>query len=66
MSNYDYDLTILGAGAAGLTIAAGGYLFPHAAGYKVWTEKFREWVAVMNGGVKLSTIASSTHPYPIL
>jgi pyruvate/2-oxoglutarate dehydrogenase complex dihydrolipoamide dehydrogenase (E3) component len=86
--------------------AAGGYLFPHAAGYKVWTEKFRgddrslveeekvgavkllldqkekpigiqilgpdadnilrEWVAVMNGGVKLSTIASATHSYPTL
>ena len=25
-----------------------------------------EWVAVMNGKVKLSTLASSVHPYPTL
>ena len=25
-----------------------------------------EWVAVMNGGVKLSTLASAVHPYPTL
>ena len=25
-----------------------------------------EWVAVMNGGVKLSTVASAMHPYPTL
>jgi hypothetical protein len=25
-----------------------------------------EWVAVLNGGVKLSTLASSIHPYPTL
>lgn len=25
-----------------------------------------EWVAVLNGGVKLSTLASSVHPYPTL
>jgi pyruvate/2-oxoglutarate dehydrogenase complex dihydrolipoamide dehydrogenase (E3) component len=25
-----------------------------------------EWVAIMNGGVKLSTLASSVHPYPTL
>jgi pyruvate/2-oxoglutarate dehydrogenase complex dihydrolipoamide dehydrogenase (E3) component len=25
-----------------------------------------EWVAIMNGGVKLSTLASAVHPYPTL
>ena len=25
-----------------------------------------EWVAVLNGGVKLSTLASAVHPYPTL
>ena len=25
-----------------------------------------EWVAVLNGGVKLSTLASAIHPYPTL
>ncbi len=25
-----------------------------------------EWVAVMNGGIKLSTVASSIHPYPTI
>lgn len=25
-----------------------------------------EWVAVMNGNIKLSTLASSVHPYPTL
>ncbi len=25
-----------------------------------------EWVATMNGGVKLSTLASAVHPYPTL
>jgi pyruvate/2-oxoglutarate dehydrogenase complex dihydrolipoamide dehydrogenase (E3) component len=25
-----------------------------------------EWVAVMNGGIKLSTVASSVHPYPTI
>jgi pyruvate/2-oxoglutarate dehydrogenase complex dihydrolipoamide dehydrogenase (E3) component len=29
-------------------------------------ELISEWVAVMNGGVKLSTLASAVHPYPTL
>ena len=29
-------------------------------------ELLNEWVAVLNGGVKLSTLASSIHPYPTL
>lgn len=29
-------------------------------------ELINEWVAVMNGGIKLSTLASSVHPYPTL
>jgi pyruvate/2-oxoglutarate dehydrogenase complex dihydrolipoamide dehydrogenase (E3) component len=29
-------------------------------------ELISEWVAVMNGGVKLSTVASAVHPYPTL
>lgn len=29
-------------------------------------ELLGEWVAVMNGGVKLSTLASAVHPYPTL
>ncbi|UCH45671.1 MAG: FAD-dependent oxidoreductase [Nitrospiraceae bacterium] len=29
-------------------------------------ELLSEWVAVMNGGVKLSTLASAVHPYPTL
>jgi pyruvate/2-oxoglutarate dehydrogenase complex dihydrolipoamide dehydrogenase (E3) component len=29
-------------------------------------ELVSEWVAVMNGGVKLSTLASAVHPYPTL
>jgi pyruvate/2-oxoglutarate dehydrogenase complex dihydrolipoamide dehydrogenase (E3) component len=35
-------------------------LGPHAG------ELVSEWVAVMNGKVKLSTIASAVHPYPTL
>ncbi|MBC8413551.1 MAG: FAD-dependent oxidoreductase [Nitrospira sp.] len=35
-------------------------LGPHAG------ELISEWVAVMNGGIKLSTIASAVHPYPSL
>ena len=35
-------------------------LGPHAG------ELVSEWVAVLNGGVKLSTIASAVHPYPTL
>ncbi len=35
-------------------------LGPHAG------ELVNEWVAVMNGGIKLSTIASAIHPYPTL
>jgi len=35
-------------------------LGPHAG------ELISEWVAVMNGKVKLSTIASGVHPYPTL
>jgi pyruvate/2-oxoglutarate dehydrogenase complex dihydrolipoamide dehydrogenase (E3) component len=35
-------------------------LGPHAG------ELVSEWVAVMNGGVKLSTLASAVHPYPTL
>jgi len=27
-------------------------------------ELLNEWVAVMNGGVKLSTLAGAVHPYP--
>ncbi len=34
------------------------YQFTHAAG--------SEWVAVLNGGVKLSTLAGAVHPYPTL
>jgi pyruvate/2-oxoglutarate dehydrogenase complex dihydrolipoamide dehydrogenase (E3) component len=29
-------------------------------------ELLSEWVAVLNGGVKLSTVASAVHPYPTL
>lgn len=29
-------------------------------------ELISEWVAVMNGGIKLSTLAASIHPYPTL
>ena len=29
-------------------------------------ELINEWVAALNGGMKLSTIASSVHPYPTL
>lgn len=29
-------------------------------------EIINEWVAVMNGGIKLSTVASAIHPYPTL
>ncbi len=29
-------------------------------------ELISEWVAVLNGGVKLSTLAGATHPYPTL
>jgi len=29
-------------------------------------ELLNEWVAVMNGGVKLMTLASAIHPYPTL
>jgi pyruvate/2-oxoglutarate dehydrogenase complex dihydrolipoamide dehydrogenase (E3) component len=29
-------------------------------------ELLSEWVAVMNGGVKLSSLASAVHPYPTL
>ncbi len=29
-------------------------------------ELLSEWIAVMNGGVKLSTMASAVHPYPTL
>jgi len=35
-------------------------LGPHAG------ELLHEWVAVMNGGVKLSTLAGAVHPYPTL
>lgn len=35
-------------------------LGPHAG------ELISEWVAVMNGGVKLSALASAVHPYPTL
>ncbi len=35
-------------------------LGPHAG------ELLNEWIAVMNGGVKLSTLASAVHPYPTL
>ncbi|HSB31360.1 MAG TPA: FAD-dependent oxidoreductase, partial [Candidatus Sulfobium mesophilum] len=35
-------------------------LGPHAG------DLLAEWVAVMNGGVRLSTLASSVHPYPTL
>ncbi len=29
-------------------------------------ELINEWVAVMNGGIKLSTLASAVHPYPTI
>lgn len=29
-------------------------------------ELLGEWVAAMNGGIKLSTLASAVHPYPTL
>ena len=35
-------------------------LGPHAG------DLISEWVAVLNGGVKLSTLAASVHPYPTL
>ncbi len=35
-------------------------LGPHAG------ELINEWVAVMNGGIKLSVLASAVHPYPTL
>ncbi len=35
-------------------------LGPHAG------DLLSEWIAVMNGGVRLSTLASSVHPYPTL
>lgn len=35
-------------------------LGPHAG------ELLSEWVAVLNGGVKLSTVAAAVHPYPTL
>src|SRR5208283_346570 len=35
-------------------------LGPHAG------ELVSEWVSIMNGEVKLSTVASSVHPYPTL
>ena len=35
-------------------------LGPHAG------ELMNEWVAVLNGGVKLSTLASAIHPYPTI
>jgi pyruvate/2-oxoglutarate dehydrogenase complex dihydrolipoamide dehydrogenase (E3) component len=35
-------------------------LGPHAG------ELVSEWVAIMNGGVKLSTLAAAVHPYPTL
>jgi pyruvate/2-oxoglutarate dehydrogenase complex dihydrolipoamide dehydrogenase (E3) component len=35
-------------------------LGPHAG------DLVSEWVAIMNGGVKLSTLASAVHPYPTL
>lgn len=35
-------------------------LGPHAG------DLLSEWVAVLNGGVKLSTLASAVHPYPTL
>ncbi len=35
-------------------------LGPHAG------DLLSEWVAVMNGGIKLSTLASAVHPYPTL
>lgn len=35
-------------------------LGPHAG------ELLSEWIAILNGGVKLSTIAGSIHPYPTL
>ncbi len=35
-------------------------LGPHAG------ELLNEWVAILNGGVKLSSVASAVHPYPTL
>jgi len=35
-------------------------LGPHAG------DLLSEWVAVLNGGVKLSTLAAAVHPYPTL
>ena len=35
-------------------------LGPHAG------DLLSEWVAIMNGNVKMSTIASAVHPYPTL
>jgi hypothetical protein len=37
-----------------------GILGPHAG------ELLNEWVAVLNGKVKLSTLAAAVHPYPTL
>ena len=62
-----YCLQIGGvAGGEGRTFAIGIGKGAHAK------HKFRagdlvsEWVAIMNGGVKLSTLASAVHPYPTL
>jgi pyruvate/2-oxoglutarate dehydrogenase complex dihydrolipoamide dehydrogenase (E3) component len=99
MAAYDYDLGILGGGAAGLTAAAGAeyrtleaafrdvdralaegetegtikvlispsgaLLGCQIAGHHAG-ELIHEWVAAINGGVKLSTMAGAIHAYPTL
>jgi pyruvate/2-oxoglutarate dehydrogenase complex dihydrolipoamide dehydrogenase (E3) component len=98
MAAYDYDLGILGGGAAGLTAAgveyrtleaafrdvdralaegetegkikvlispSGALLGCQIAGHHAG-ELIHEWVAAINGGVKLSTMAGAIHAYPTL
>jgi pyruvate/2-oxoglutarate dehydrogenase complex dihydrolipoamide dehydrogenase (E3) component len=57
MANYDFDIGVIGGGAAGLTVTAGS-----AQAGKLLSE----WLAVLNGKMKLSTLASAVHPYPTL
>jgi hypothetical protein len=57
MANYDFDIGVIGGGAAGLTVTAGSAQAD---------ELLREWVVVLNGKMKLSTLASAGHPYPTL
>ena len=65
MANYEYDIGIIGGGAAGLTVASGAAQLG-AKTLLVEKEEASEWVAIFNGNVKLSTMAGAVHPYPTL